>query len=132
MSVPIGTVRRLLLLSAVGYLVFTVGTVGAALWWQDRTSDRIDAAQQQTLDSLRVGLVEACERGNTIRRLLAEDNAEAVRTTLDLLDGAGLSSAQRRAYRRAVERREQRQTELVEYPCERLGVPRPADTNDGR
>ncbi len=123
MTVPIGTVKRLLLVSAVGYVVFTLGVVATAVWWQGRTSDRIDHAQEQNLRALEVGLLGACDRGNTIRRQLAEDNREAIRTTRELLSGPGLSTSQRAAYEEALTRRLTRQGELVEYPCGRLSFP---------
>ena len=74
MSVPYIVVKRLVLLSFIGYVILTVGVLAGSFWWQYRT----DHKQEQILE---------CRRGNTIRLQMREDNEEAIRTTLDLLSG---------------------------------------------
>lgn len=113
MTVPYPVVRKLVLLSVLGYVVLTIGVVSGAAWWQYRT----DSKQEQIIEAVITAQEESCTRGNTVRMQLREDNEEAIRTTLDLLSGSGLSKDQRVAYKKALDRRLERREALVTYDC---------------
>lgn len=113
MTVPYPVVRKLVLLSVLGYVVLTIGVVSGAAWWQYRT----DSKQEQIIEAVITAQEESCTRGNTVRMQLREDNEEAIRTTLDLLSGSGLSKDQRVTYKKALDRRLERREALVTYDC---------------
>lgn len=113
MSVPYIVVKRLVLLSFIGYVILTVGVLAGSFWWQYRT----DHKQEQILEAVVGAQEDGCRKGNTIRLQMREDNEEAIRTTLDLLSGSGLSKDQRVAYKKALDRRLERREALVTYDC---------------
>ena len=113
MTVPYPVVRKLVLLSVLGYVVLTIGVVSGAAWWQYRT----DSKQEQIIEAVITAQEESCTRGNTVRMQLREDNEEAIRTTAGLLAGPGLSKNQRVVYRRALKSRVERRKTLITYDC---------------
>ncbi len=76
--------------------------------------------QDRTNDANRVGHVEACERGNVIRALMAEDNAETIRTLRDRLEVEDLATDERAVLRDALDRQTWRQAVLTTFPCDTL------------
>ena len=48
MTVPYPVVRKLVLLSVMGYVVLTIGVVSGAAWWQYRT----DSKQEQIIEAV--------------------------------------------------------------------------------
>lgn len=128
MNVPRDYARKLLLLSALGPILFTIATLATVVVWQERSDRDLRSLQREIATQMLEGQVAACERGNVIRRQRAEDNLEAMRTTRDLLGGAGLSADQRRSYRASLRRKEARALELREYPCGTLRLPPIIDT----
>ena len=71
-------------------------------------------------DAIRVGQVEECERGNVIRALMAEDNAETIRTLRDRLEVEDLATDERAVLRDALDRHTWRQAVLTTFPCDTL------------
>lgn len=78
--------------------------------------------QDRTNDAIKDGQVQACERGNVIRALMAEDNAETIRSIRDRLTtpGTALTAADREVLTKSLDRREWRQQVLTTFPCDTL------------
>jgi len=74
----------------------------------------------QADDAIRDGQVEACERVNVIRALMAEDNAETIRTLRDRLEVEDLATDERAVLRDALDRQTWRQAVLTTFPCDTL------------
>lgn len=70
--------------------------------------------------AIRAGQVDACERGNVIRALMAEDNAETIRTLRARLEVDGITADERDVLRDALDRRTWRQAVLTTFPCDTL------------
>lgn len=76
--------------------------------------------QDRADDAIRVHQVEECERGNVIRALMAEYNAETIRTLRDRLEVEDLATDERAVLRDALDRQTWRQAVLTTFPCDTL------------
>lgn len=80
----------------------------------------VTVIQDRTNDAIRAGQVEACERGNVIRALMAEDIAVMTAVLRDRLDVEDLAKDERAVLRDALDRRTWRQAVLTTFPCDTL------------
>lgn len=104
-DLPARTVKKLLVFSLLGFVVFSAMNSVALLMYYRNSENQ-----------LRIGLVEACERGNQIRQQLAEDNEETI-ASLKAQIIAEPNLQKIRAYELSLESRERRRQRLQIYPC---------------
>ena len=64
-DLPARTVKKLLVFSLLGFVIFSAMNSVALIMYTNNNADQLEQ-----------GLFDACERGNVIRYLLADDNEE--------------------------------------------------------
>jgi hypothetical protein len=107
-DLPARTVKKLLVFSLLGFVIFSAMNSVALIMYTNNNADQLEQ-----------GLFDACERGNVIRYLLADDNEETI-ASLKAQIVAESNPQKVRAYQLSLESRERRRQRLQLYPCATL------------